>query len=150
MTYLDNLIKQCEIAKKTKPKKIFYTDEKLEFDNIKTAIYIIRAIDGDINDIFENFKTFKVKKTRKCPKINSPSNILYVWSSTTNLRKRLNEHLGNWHKATYALNLNHWFKNKFKIEIQTYDIEKEILQLIEDNLSYSLKPAFGKKGSNNK
>ena len=150
MNYFDKLIKQCQIAKITKPVKIFYTDENLEFENIKTAIYIIRSKKGDITAIFEKFEEFKKTKARKCPKLNSPSDILYVWSSTTNLKKRLNEHLGNWHKETYALNLKHWFNGQVEIEIHEYNIEKEILQLIEDDLSYSLKPAFGKKGSNNK
>ena len=31
-----------------------------------------------------------------------------------------------------------------------FDEKKEVLQLIEDNLSFQLKPAFGKLGGNNK
>ncbi len=149
-TYIDKLIKQCKIAKKTKPEKIFFTDKKLNFEDTKTAIYIIRSIGGDVDHIFDDFKKFKSLNTRKCPAINNPSNILYIGSTTTSLKKRLNQHLGNVSKSTYALNLKYWFKYQIKIEVHTYNIEKEILQLIEDNLSYSLNPAFGKKGSNNK
>jgi hypothetical protein len=29
-------------------------------------------------------------------------------------------------------------------------LSKEVLQIIEDSLSYDLSPAFGKKGGNNK
>jgi hypothetical protein len=31
-----------------------------------------------------------------------------------------------------------------------YDVENEVLQIIEDDLSDILKPAFGKQGGNNK
>jgi hypothetical protein len=47
--------------------------------------------------------------------------------------------------------LKYWFKGKVKITIYEYDdISIDILQIIEDNLSYNLKPAFGKMGGNNK
>jgi len=39
---------------------------------------------------------------------------------------------------------------EYKITILVYDEPIEILQIIEDNISYNLKPAFGKMGGNNK
>ena len=100
---------------------------------------------------FTELKASKNKNERKCPKLNKPSSTLYVGSSTTGLKKRIKEHLGDGNKHTYALQLKHWFKGKYKITIKVYnsDTQREIIQLIEDNLSYYLKPAFGKKGGNN-
>ena len=75
---------------------------------------------------------------------------MYVGSSTTGIKNRLKQHLGQGHKATYALHLNQWFQGQVKITIKQYDVENQVLQLIEDDLSDQLKPAFGKLGANNK
>ena len=58
--------------------------------------------------------------------------------------------MGHGNKGTYALHLSHWFAGKFKITVKQYDVAGDVLQIIEDDLSYSLKPAFGKQGGNNK
>jgi hypothetical protein len=60
--------------------------------------------------------------------------------------------MGNGSKSTYSLHLKHWFKGRIKIIVKVYDLELEklVLQIIEDDLSDRLKPAFGKQGSNNK
>ena len=76
--------------------------------------------------------------------------MLYVGSSTTNLSKRISEHLGRGNKATYALHLEHWCKDKYRITVKVYDVASEVLQIIEDALSFELKPAFGKQGANNR
>ena len=75
---------------------------------------------------------------------------MYVGSSTTDVKKRIEQHLGNGLKDTYALHLSHWFKGKYKITIRVYDEPIEVLQIIEDALSHDLSPAFGKRGGNNK
>ena len=84
---------------------------------------------------------------------------MYVGSSTTNLYKRIKEHQGYGNAATYALNLKHWFKGTYRIWICEYKLVsnepyqrdiRNIIQLLEDAISYDLKPAFGKQGSNNK
>ena len=67
-----------------------------------------------------------------------------------NLKKRIEQHLGEGNKSTYALHLSHWFKGTYKIKILIYNEPIEVLQIIEDNLSHRLKPAFGKKGGNGK
>lgn len=46
--------------------------------------------------------------------------------------------------------MSHWFKGRYKITIKVYDEELGVLQIIEDNISHNLKPAFGKLGGNNK
>jgi len=75
-----------------------------------------------------------------------------VGSSTTGLKKRIKEHLGDGSKSTYSLQLKHWFNGSYRITIKVYDdkISREVIQIIEDNLSHQLKPAFGKQGGNNK
>ena len=71
--------------------------------------------------------------------------VIYYWTE-----KRIKEHIGDGNKNTYSLQLKHWFNGKYKITIQIYEEPIEVLQIIEDNLSYQLKPAFGKQGGNNK
>ena len=150
--YIDKLINNCNLVKTIKPKNEFEFQELSNLDQISTAIYIIEEVSSDYKLTFDNLKEYKDKKERNCPRLNSPSSILYVGSSTTGLKKRINEHIGDGSKSTYSLQLKHWFKGKYKITIKVYDsnISREIIQLIEDNLSYQLKPAFGKQGSNNK
>jgi len=148
--YIDKLIKNCELAKKARMIQEFEYKSLSELDNISNAIYIIEEINGDKEKTFLDLKMYKNTKQRKCPKLNSPSKILYVGSSTTGLKKRINEHIGNGSKSTYSLQLKHWFKGKYKITIQVYEEPIQILQIIEDNLSHQLKPAFGKQGGNNK
>ena len=75
---------------------------------------------------------------------------MYVGSSTTGIRKRIEQHLGDGNKNTYALHLKYWFKGDWKITVREYNVSKDVLQIIEDDLSDKLKPAFGKQGGNNK
>lgn len=168
MRYLDQLIAHCEAAKKAVCIKQIILDKDIDISDISSAIYIIKEKNGNAQITFNQFKKFKNdqvlkrkrNKNRKnneekevvlaCPKLNSPSDILYVGSSTTNLKARLYQHTTYSHKDTYALRLNEWFSGSYEIEVRVYDEKNEILQLIEDDLSFNLKPAFGKRGSNNK
>ena len=155
-TYIDKLIQNCELAKSATSREKIILDQELALDNlsqldgIATAIYIIEEINGNKETTFDNFKKYKKQKERKCAKLNSPSSVLYVGSSTTGVKKRIKQHLGEGHKGTYALHLKKWFKGNCKITVKIYDEPIEVLQIIEDNLSYQLKPAFGKQGGNNK
>ena len=152
MNYLDRLIASCETAKKVEAIQELEVDES-NLENLKgisNAIYIITEIGGNQQKTFDALSEFKAKRTRACPALNLPSQTLYVGSSTTGLLKRINQHIGRGPAQTYALNLEHWFKGKFKIEVKEYNCSREIIQLIEDNISYELCPAFGKKGGNNK
>lgn len=164
-SYLDKLIADCETAKNAVPiNKIIlnnllekkHIDDFKEIKNIKSGIYIISEIDGNPEQTFKDFNAFKNDEKSKasdglcCAKLNSPSKVLYVGSSIGFLRTRLNNHMFNASRSTYALRLNKWFKGKYQIEIEVFDVKREILQLIEDNRAYELQPAFGKRGPNNK
>ena len=155
MSYLDDLIAKCKLAKKAEPITKFIMEEPKNLDDLnvlnkmKSAIYIIREIEGDPEETFSKLKAYKEDKKRACPKINEPSRILYVGSSTTNLKNRIKQHMGWGPSKTYALHLKHWFNhNSIEIEILGYEVEPQILLLIEDALAYELQPAFGKRGGN--
>ncbi|MGE8561950.1 MAG: hypothetical protein ACN6NJ_13565 [Acinetobacter sp.] len=150
MGYLDTLIQQCYIAKTAIPVQEFIFSTLDDLPKISKAIYIIEQVEGDINETFNRFRVFKEQATHACAKLNVPCKVMYVGSSTTGIKNRLKQHLGQGHKATYALHLNQWFQGQFKITIKQYDVENQVLQLIEDDLSDQLKPAFGKLGANNK
>ena len=46
--------------------------------------------------------------------------------------------------------MSQWFDGDYEVRILEYEVPIEILQLIEDAISYDLNPAFGKKLGNNK
>ena len=155
MAYLDVLIENCKLAKKAEPNSKFAMeapkniDDLTVLDKIKSAIYVIKEIKGDPEYTLSKLKAYKAKKERSCPKINDPSCVLYVGSSTTGLKTRIKQHMGWGTPKTYALHLAHWFDHgRYEIEISTYDVDAKILLLIEDALADKLKPAFGKRGGN--
>jgi len=150
MNYIDRLISNCNVAKASTPSRKFILDDIADLDGMKQAIYIIEEVGGDTENTYLQFSLFKEKKARKCAKLNAASQIMYVGSSTTGVKKRIEQHLGHGHKGTYALHLKYWFTGNYKITIMQYEVPKEVLQIIEDDLSDKLKPAFGKQGGNNK
>lgn len=150
MSYIDTLIKNCNTAKAASPSRVIEVNDLSALDGIDKAIYIIEEIGGKPDETFLAFSHYKGKKERACAKLNAPSKVLYVGSSTTGVRKRIEQHMGHGNKGTYALHLSHWFCGNYKVTVKQYDVTDEVLQIIEDDLSDSLKPAFGKKGGNNK
>ena len=150
MSYIDALINNCNLAKKAMPSRVIQMGELSDLDGIKKAIYVIEEIDGDPEETFMAFSRYKETKERACAKLNTPSKVLYVGSSTTGVKKRIEQHMGLGNKNTYALHLSYWFNGKCKITVKKYEVTNEVLQIIEDDLSDSLKPAFGKRGGNNK
>ena len=150
MTYIDRLIESCNAAKKAEPVQEFIVRDISEVKGIKNAIYIFTEIGGDPELTFNQLLNFKKEKSRACPALNSPSRTMYVGSSTTGVDKRINQHIGNGPKGTYALHLSHWFKGNYEILVKEYDCSREVIQIVEDNISDILNPAFGKKGGNNK
>ncbi|WP_374531092.1 hypothetical protein [Acinetobacter sp.] len=160
--YLDELIHDCKIAKQSKPTNIYIysSNDNLEIfltlygkklKNNTSAIYIIKEINGNPKETHSRFIRFKSNNEMACPKINPhPSEVLYVGSSSKNIINRLKQHVLGTHTKTYALRLINWFQGDYEIEIRTYSVSSNVLQLIEDDLSYTLRPAFGKTGSNNK
>jgi Uri superfamily endonuclease len=119
-----------------------------ELRNVGIAIYIIQEIGGSQDETFNLFSKFKKTTDRACAKLNSPSQVMYVGSSITGVESRIRQHIGDGPKKTYALHLKHWFKGEFEITIKSYNEPLEVLQIIEDDLSDRLKPAFGKLGGN--
>ncbi|WP_019027531.1 hypothetical protein [Colwellia piezophila] len=150
MSYIDNLIANCEEAKVAKPMREFVLDELSQLDKIKTAIYIIEQVSGDISETFNLLSKYKATKERACPALNSPSKVMYVGSSTTGVKSRIKQHIGDGHKGTYSLHLKHWFNGDYKITIMEFAQPRDVLQIIEDDISERLAPAFGKKGGNNR
>jgi hypothetical protein len=150
MTYIDDLIKRCQAAKEAKPVQEIVVSDLSALDKIDKAIYFIEQTDGDPEKTFLEFTRYKEMKERACAKLNAPSKVMYVGSSTTVVRKRIEQHLGQGHKGTYALHLSHWYSGNYKVTVRQYDVSDDVLQIIEDDLSDRLKPAFGKQGGNNK
>lgn len=150
MGYLDRLIRFCETAKAAKPKSEFKVTSFDEIPDIDKGVYIIKEVGGCAERTFRAFVEFKKKKIKACSKVNSPSDVLYVGSSATGLRKRLRQHLVNCPDKTYSLHMSQWFDGDYEVRILEYEVPIEILQLIEDAISYDLNPAFGKKFGNNK
>ena len=150
MRYLDTLIQHCHAAKTAIPVQEFIFSTVDDLPPISKAIYIIEQVDGDMNETFNHFRIFKAQGTHACARLNAPCTVMYVGSSTIGLKNRLKQHLGQGQKSTYALHLSQWFQGQFKITIRQYEVDHQVLQLIEDDLSHQLKPAFGKWGANNK
>lgn len=150
MGYIERLIENCHQALTSKPAQEFVMTNHTELKDIKKAIYVIEQIGGDIKKTFDDFLTFKQSTERACPKSNAPSQIMYVGSSTTGLLKRISEHIGDGSKSTSAMHLRHWYKGDYQIKIKIYNETSDVIQIIEDDLSDQLKPAFGKRGGNNK
>ena len=149
-SYIDALINDCNRAKNAVADKEFVLGEISELDGIIKGVYVIEEIGGDPISTFDDFVEYKNRKARKCPKANSASSVLYVGSSTTGIKKRISQHIGNGYAGTYALNLSHWFKGNYQISIRQYSESRQVIQLIEDALSFELRPAFGKQGGNGK
>ena len=156
MSYIEKLIDNCKRALAPQSVEEFEFNDpaqiKLErrLDGKCNCIYVIEEMHGNSEETFKDFETYKKDSTRKCPKANSHSSVLYVGSSTTGLKNRIKQHVGDGPAGTYALNLKHWFKGKYIISVKIYREPIEVLQIIEDDLADKLSPAFGKRGGNNR
>lgn len=149
MSYIDRLILACQEARKARPTRVIEVDDLSALDGVRKAIYLIEEIGGDPEKTFLEFSRYREKKERACARLNAPSKFLYVGASTTGVRKRIEQHIGDGHPGTYALHLRHWFTGEWKITVKEFDVSREVLQIIEDALADALHPAFGKKGGNN-
>lgn len=151
MKYLENLIRDAEIALKTTPASEEVITDLCSINslNITTGVYIIEEINGDKINTYNKFIAFKQKQLVAMPKLNLPSDVLYVGSSRKNLKNRLLQHAGLGYRKTYALHLKEWFTGQLKITVKDYNVSNPVLQLIEDATAFDLSPAFGKIGGNN-
>jgi len=150
MRYIDRLIELCEQARAISPRREFVLQDLDELSNIKTAIYVIEEIGGDPIETFLQFSKYRDTRQRKCAKLNSPSPIMYVGSSTTGVKNRIQQHQGTGYHGTYALHMSHWFVGQCQITVKEYDCDRDVIQIVEDDLSDALQPAFGKRGGNEK
>jgi len=153
--YIDQLIEDCKAAKKVKNSRIFTMKDLSDLDGIKNAIYIFYCDDDYKNKMVKDFIKYKSKKLRACPKLNNceETNVMYVGSSTTGLKSRIATHIGkpSTKGGTSALQLSFWFKGTYRVVVYEYgDVPRSVIQIVEDNMSNVLSPAFGKKGGNNK
>lgn len=105
---------------------------------------------GNSEEAFQRMELLKKERKRSVPKLNYPSPILYVGSSTTSITSRIKQHIGYGHPGTYALNLIHWLEGHYKITVREYELGRSALQIVEDALSHELAPAFGKMGGNSR
>jgi len=150
MIYIDNLIKNCLNAKLATPVQEIEVTNVSQLDGILKAVYVFEQVVGDPRETYQALASYKATKDRACPRLNKPSMVMYVGSSSTGVKSRIEQHIGKGHKSTSALHLSHWFKGDYKITVKQYDVPNEILQILEDAIAYELEPAFGKRGGNNK
>ncbi len=154
-------------------KKILFDEKCFEkIDKIKHVIYYIEIISNwkkDTNDKFlvdfEKLKTSsETKKLKiKFPQINSEfSTILYVGKSTTDFKNRIKYHCKLNSPSTYAIHYEYWknfekFNNiqlqlnyhqfeEAKFDLYDYELQKELIEIIESSLHKKLKPILGRAG----
>jgi hypothetical protein len=160
------ILKEIEITFKFNDLKIKANTNKIlekikAFQNSmdsKNHIYVFQLENNSI----ENFEKLKfcldnAKKRDKGKvfysrilKTKVPKSI-YVGSSSTDIKARLNNHLGHGYKRTYSLHLSEWLpcedeKIKLKILKLSKNMNLDLLQLIEDFYWEENLPIFGKKG----
>ena len=153
MEYINKLIASCQAAKEAKPKlqiEITNVADLSALVGIHKATYVIEEVGGNPEETYRALAIFKGSKDRSCPRLNHPSRVMYVGSSSTDVKNRLAQHIGDGPKSTYALHLKHWFKGSYKITVTQYDVPHEVLQILEDDLADRLEPAFGKRGGSSR
>jgi len=165
----DLLVKVDRYAKVISFKQIDFDflDENLCINQLKhnNGIYFITIENLEEvgnKEICNKIDSFKTLKTHKYPKINSNNccegnNVLYVGKSKGILHTRLQSHLGNGSKSTYALHLGQWKNDDIlkKVKLKLYydfvdlhndHIESEILEMLETALHREYKPILGRTG----
>lgn len=150
MKHIQRILENCQLALRSSPVREFVMQSVEDLKDIPKAIYIIQEVGGDSEKTFESFVDYKKGTYVALPAINKPNSVLYVGSSTTNLKNRILQHLTSKNLDTYALHLSEWFQGQVSVTIKEYDVSREVLQLLEDQLAEELQPAFGKRGTNNR
>ena len=152
MSYIDRLIENCRRAKAALPSRELVLEDLSDLSvlaGIRKAVYVLEHED-DPEKTFRDFSTYKATGDRKCTRLNARSPVLYVGSSITSLRQRINDHMGRGSPSIYALHLDHWYRGKLRLTVRVYDESAAVIQIIEDDIADRLKPAFGKPGANNR
>tara|TARA_R110000868_G_scaffold62782_7_gene189546 strand:- start:4605 stop:5153 length:549 start_codon:yes stop_codon:yes gene_type:complete len=128
---------------------------KEQFGNGSRSLYSIKLnSQADCADTWEALRSAKAEKicgrsySRVHPFNSSPC--LYVGSSS-NLTKRLMEHVGFGAKGTYSLHLLCWasgLRGGLDIDALIYpEISQQILCAMEDQMAVESQPMFGRRGS---
>lgn len=132
--------------------------EKLDSASRKAYpyIYCISAVsDDNLPEIRGAFMEAKAqeKRDRAYARLNEHTSRCFYVGSSSNLPKRIREHLGYGAKSTFSLHLAHWAEGfpelKLVLTAAMYPVgtESEILQALEDTLWERNRPMFGRKGS---
>jgi hypothetical protein len=153
MNYIDKLIASCHQAKAAQPIQTIVITEGTDLaalNGIQNGVYVFEEINGNPQQTFEALDRYKKSGDRNCPQLNKACKVMYVGSSRTGVKGRIEQHIGNGPKSTYALHLSHWFTGEYKITVTQYDVPNEVLQILEDDQADRLEPAFGKRGGNNR
>ncbi len=127
------------------------------FSGSSLALYSISFPNAECDAIYNAFAEARNEArdgrsySRLLPKPQArESRCAYVGSSE-NLVKRMKEHFGFGHKATYALHMNRWANDlgPVRIEVREYQqkTEKTLILILEDAWSDELIPLFGRRGS---
>lgn len=158
--YINQLIADCEVAKLASPFKKLKIEHEQDVPSCLIngrGIYVFKEVGGNPQITFSEFEAYKMPDGKVksgpggLPRINAPSGVMYVGSSRNSLKSRLCEHLGSpSNRGTSALRLQEWFSGKYEIDVLLFDVSNSVLQIVEDNLSDVLSPAFGKQGGNGK
>lgn len=128
------------------------------------TLYNLSCLNGDQrNKLTERYREFQLENSvlvRGKDRLNisrfndSDSETLYIGSSMSDIPGRLKQHLGGGNFRTYSLHLSKWAKNlTYDINFCTYfirhrqnrELERPLVELIEQALWDHYKPIFGKK-----
>lgn len=145
--YIRELIANCGRALEASPERELVLQNLADLDGIERAIYTIELIAGDETQVFLDFVEHRARRERASAKVNAPSKTLYVGSSTTDVKARIRQHLGDGHKATSALHLKHWCDPIYQVCVLVYpDLPRPVIQILEDSMAYKLKPPSARRG----
>lgn len=118
----------------------------------KRCLYYLdcSAPGADLAAIEEAFADAKAQGERAFPRLNLPSECLYVGSSQS-MAKRLSEHLGYGAPGTYALQLRHWaqplsLRLEFCCARYAEVVPHSVVQALEEALWERKAPMFGRRG----
>jgi hypothetical protein len=134
------------------PPSAFLRDIDVWVKRKRPYLYYLQIIgSSNLSSMEKAFTVEKSKSDRAYARFNSQSKVLYVGSSS-DIGKRIREHLGYGAKATYALQLAHWCRNlnlslEFVLAEYSTTTDSDLLQTLEDTLWDNLHPMFGRKGS---
>lgn len=114
---------------------------------------------NQIKEAFSEFHEYNKNKTRGAGRFNTSKfnntngTTLYVGSKMKNFRSRFKQHLGMGAKRTFGMKLKEWDNGiqyvlrleTFKIDFKNEPVDRNVIELIEQELWNHYQPIFGKK-----